>query len=695
MRPVLLAPALLLSATLALGARGEEATLYRDTWGVPHVYAATREGAAYAHGWAQAEDRLVDLLTNYRRATGRAASVLGPEALEGDKLARIARHERVARERYAELQPDTRRFVEAFVAGIRAYMEQHPEAVPAWAEPPAPHEVVALMRSFAWVWPWGQARHDYARAAPSAADDGRGSNTWAVGSSRSTAGGPLLLIDPHLAWEPQNRFYEAHVHGGDLDFFGFSILGTPIMALGHTDVLAFALTTGGPDCADVYEERIDPEDPLRYEYDGTWRAVEVEKTQIEVKTADGTRLEPLSIERTHHGPIIARDGARAFAARTAYDREIGILEQWLHMALARNLAEFRAALAESHALPQNLMYADTAGHLYYLRAGRVPQRPAGYEWDRPVPGWTSKSEWLGIHALEDLVQIVDPGAGFMQNCNVAPAMMMPGSPLRAENYPDVIYNERNDRTNSRGRRALELLTAAERLSIEGAMRIAMDTHVESARRFQQALERALGPKAARSKPLDRAAKLVLSWDGTVRAEGREAVLVDAWMTRCEAKDSGVPASRIADGEALSEVEGRALVTALEAAAAELEARYGRIDVAWGETHRVRRGAGSWPVAGWRAHDVSTLRSIRYAAPEPDGVSYATGGQICPSLVVLRPERVSSFSLTPFGQSDDPRSPHYSDQARRLLGPGRFKPTWYGKAELLKHVESRKTLILPE
>ena len=77
------------------------------------------------------------------------------------------------------------------------------------------------------------------------------------------------------------RTLEAHVHGGDLDFYGFSIIGTPVMALGHTDVLSLALTTGGPDCADVYEERIHPEDPLKYEYDGRWRAVEVEETSID------------------------------------------------------------------------------------------------------------------------------------------------------------------------------------------------------------------------------------------------------------------------------------------------------------------------------------------------------------------------------------------------------------------------------
>ena len=250
----------------------QEATIYRDTWGVPHIYAESEEAAAYAHGYAQAQDRLADVLAAYLVAVGRAAAVLGPDLVQTDIVATIARHEEIARTRYPELSVETRRLIEAFVEGIRAYMRDDPGAVPAWASPPEPHHVVALYRAFSWAWPWGQARGDLKRAG-SHIDDGRGSNQWVVGAGRTAAGAPIALIDPHLSWRAYNRFYEAHVHGGDLDFYGFSVIGTPVMAVGHTDVLSMGLTTGGPDCADVYEERIHPEDPLRYEYDGDWRDV--------------------------------------------------------------------------------------------------------------------------------------------------------------------------------------------------------------------------------------------------------------------------------------------------------------------------------------------------------------------------------------------------------------------------------------
>ena len=163
--------ALLLCVVLAgrtsLGA--DQVTIYRDSWGVPHVFGETEEAAAYGHGYAQAEDRLEDLLGAYRIALGRAAAVFGEGALATDRIAHMARHERVARERYPSLSVGTRRLVEAFVRGVWAYMDEHPQRVPAWAERPEPHHVVALFRAFAFVWPWG--RHTISKDRATRAQD--------------------------------------------------------------------------------------------------------------------------------------------------------------------------------------------------------------------------------------------------------------------------------------------------------------------------------------------------------------------------------------------------------------------------------------------------------------------------------------------------------------------------------------------
>jgi acyl-homoserine lactone acylase PvdQ len=678
--------ALLWATSLAAG----EVTIYRDTWGVPHIYADTQEAAMYGHGYAQAEDRLDHLLGAYLIGVGRAASVFGPDLLERDLVARIARHEEIARTRYPKLRAETRRLIESYVAGVHAYMREHPDRVPAWAEPPEPHHVVALFRAFAWVWPWGQARGDLKRAG-SHVDDSRGSNQWVVGAGRSAEGAPIAFIDPHLSWEPQNRFYESHVHGGDLDFYGFSIIGTPIMALGHTDVLSLALTTGGPDCADVYEEKIHPEDPLRYEYDGEWRSVETREIVIEVKTADGARPESVRVERTHHGPILQRRGSSAWAVRTGYDDEVGIFEQWLDMIKARNLGEFLNAMRSNQSLPQNVMYADVYGNIYYIRAGRVPVRPPGFTWDRPVPGWTSETEWRGIHPLADLVQILNPPGGFMLNTNVSPGVMMPDSPLTADRYPAVVYNTSSERSNSRGRRALELLGSRSKLTLEDMLRFAVDAHVDRVDRWQQALGQAHEAQKNRFADLKPAVELLLGWDGRMDADSRVAPLYRQWMRACREADAGVPWGPIEFGATLTENDQTRSLEALARASDAMQALHGRIDVPWGEIQRIRRGDRSWPVAGYRGDGIGTLRSVRFTSPDDRGVSYARGGQMCTTVVLLKEGDVSSYSATPYGQSDDPDSPHYADQAEKLFSRGRLKPTWYEKADLLEHVESKRSL----
>jgi acyl-homoserine lactone acylase PvdQ len=690
MRPLL---AVLVAALSALAVEGgETVTILRDRWGVPHVFGESEAGAAYGHGFAQAEDRLHDLLANYAMARGESARLHGPERIEQDLVARMARHSALARSRYGELAPRTRRVIEYFVAGVRAFEREHPEAVPEWAVPPEPHDVVALYRAVAWQWPWGQARGDLGGQG-SQITDGRGSNQWVVAPSRSAESAAIALIDPHLAWEPETRFYEAHVHGGGLDVFGFSILGTPLPALGHTDTFALALTTGGPDCADVYEVQLDPENPRRYRWDGSFRPIEVETVAIEVRTQDGPRVERREIERTHHGPVLKREGDRVWAVRTAYDEEIGLVEQWHRMLRARDLGDFRDALRMNQALPQNLMYADVRGNTYYVRAGRVPVRPPGFRWDRPVADGTGASEWRGVHRLEELVQLLNPAGGYMQNCNVAPDAMLRVSPLAAGAYPDYVFNATPGRSNERGRRAIELLEAASPLTVAEALRIAVDTHVEGAERWQSAVASAFGdrgPEDARHA----AVRLLLGWDRRLDADSRAGVLYRFFMQEVRREGSGVDVAGIEAGATPDETQRAALLATLARAAKEVEARYGRIDPTWGDVHRGRRGDRSWPLAGLRGDGISTLRSIRYGPPDARGVHAAVGGQLCPTVVLLREGRVTSWSAPPFGQSDHPGSEHFTDQGERLFAEGRLKPTWYRREELRPHVSSRRTLRVP-
>ncbi len=684
---------LFFAVATAHAASPSEVTIYRDAWGVPHIFGDTEESAAYGHGYAQAEDRLDDILTLYTIVQGKAASAFGPDYLQKDYETLLARHDEIARTQYPQLSLRVRRIIEYYVRGMLDYLKEHPEAKPDWAPLPKPYHVVALYRAFIWDWPWDQALGDLKRIG-SHSSDGRGSNQWVVNTSRSAEGAAIALIDPHLTWNPANRFYESHVHGGDLNFYGFSIVGTPLMVLGHTNIFSIAATTGGPDCADIYEEQINPDNPLQYRYNDAWQDIRVQEVEVEVKTPSGIVKEPSIIERTHHGPIVKRIKDRAFVVKTAYDEETGFVDQLLNTLLSQNIGEFLKAISANQLLPQNIMYADIYGNTYYLRAGRVPIRHPDFHWDRPVPGWVSQTEWTGFHPLSDLVQILNPGNGFMQNCNISPGTMIPQSPLQPEHYPSYIYNDEPDRTNARGRRALELLETHDRLTLDQALKIAVDTYVVDSDRWQHVLSSAFEVHQTPFGHLEQAVAQIVEWDGRMEPESIGASLFSYWMSACRSDQTDVPMSLVESGKPLAGGVQRTLLKALESAVHTMQNYYGRIDVPWGDIHRAFRGDQSWPVGGYSSNGINTLRAVTSSPPDEKGISKVRGGQFCTTVVLLKPDGIVSYSAVPYGQNNLSDSPHFSDQGRLLYSKGRLKPTWYGQANLLEKFESKRTLKTP-
>ena len=110
-----------------------ESTLYRDEWGVPYIYGGDDADAAYALGYAQAQDRLDDIFINMRTGIGRMAEAFGEEHVQSDYIMRLIKNEEMSAS-YWEKAPDHLKAVgEAFIRGIEQYMSEHPEAVPEFA----------------------------------------------------------------------------------------------------------------------------------------------------------------------------------------------------------------------------------------------------------------------------------------------------------------------------------------------------------------------------------------------------------------------------------------------------------------------------------------------------------------------------------------------------------------------------------
>jgi len=691
-------------AVAAVAAEREEVTIYRDEFGTPHVFATTSEGACFGNGYAQAADRLEELLKQYLRCTGRMSEAFGPEFLHDDYRQRLWQHAAVAKAKYASIAPKSKSLIEAYQAGVRQYMQEHPSEVPAWAPELEPWMCVALGRYIIWGWPEGEAAGDLNRIGikPDPVDY-HGSNEWLVAPKRSAYNVPIALVDPHLSWYGAFRFYEVRLYGGEIEFSGMCILGQPLPALGHSRYCSIAMTTGGPDTSDVYEEEINPANPRQYKYDGKWVDMEVKPETIRVKSDKGVEDKKVEIEITRHGPIVARKDGKAYTFRIPYADQVGLMDQTYQMCIAKNLAEMKKALAMQQLMMQNVMIGTVDGDIYYVRVGRVPVRPEGFDWKRALPGNTSKAEWQGIHPFEDLVQIENPPQGYMQNCNVSPQFLMKDCPLKPSPKAPYLFNGFKDFSEAydnplhqRAAMCVELLHGIRHMTIEDAIEVAMSPAVFGADVWQDKLRGAWKAASADVRgdaELAKLYELIVTWNRRCDPHATGAIAYKYWK---EAFGDDV---RTADRAGLAppaSVTDAMIVEKLQAAGEKLKADFGRYDVAYGDVYRVGRQGSkeSWPVGGGSVNQIATPRAISSDPIEGTKQFLGRGGQTSTQIVVLS-QPPQSWTVLPLGESDRPDSPHYDDQAEKLFSKSKMKPTYFlRKAELLEHA-TEKTIVYRE
>lgn len=669
-----------------------ETTLYRDEFGIPHVYAPTLEAAAFAVGYAQAEDRLEELLKNYRRANGTMAEVFGPSHFRNDMVARIFRHADISREKYGQLSPKTRAVIEAYQAGIRHFMKEHPEQLPAWAQEIHPWDVVALGRLIIWGWPMGEAGSDLGRAGIQPDDVGyRGSNEILIGPGRTAMKAPIAVVDPHLSWYDEFRFYQIRIYAGDFNVSGVSILGTPLPSLGHSRYCSIAMTTGGPDTSDIFEEELNPENPRQYRYDGRWRDLEVRKVRVGVKSGDNMEWREPEIEYSHHGPIVAHRKGKAYAMAIPYFEEVGLTDQTYETLTARNLGEMKRVLARFQLMAQNVMVATIQGDIFYVRNGRVPIRAPGTDSSRPIPGSYSTNEWRGLHPFSDLVQIENPAQGYMHNNNVTPFAMMKDSPLTPEKsakYPYLYNASRTSPRHQRGEMMTELLEATRNVSATEAIALAFNPQIYRAEKWQERLNTAWSNAPAADQTVDAGEihDLIQKWNRRSDADSEGALAFYAFKR-------GLPGDASREVEPSTGLSDESLVKALSKAAEWLKTNFGSLHVSYGKYFRVGRRGGerTYPVGGGSVSEagMATVRAISFSKAGKEMVGH--GGQTSTQIIIMT-DPPESYTIVPLGVSDHPKSGHWDDQAERLFGPSKAAPTYFmNRQELLKHLTATKVL----
>jgi acyl-homoserine-lactone acylase len=401
-----------------------------------------------------------------------------------------------------------------------------------------------------------------------------------------------------------------------------------------------------------------------------------------------------------------REG-KAYAAKIAYTDEVQISEAWHEFNMAKDYRGAMKAMSTLQLFPQNVMVADTSGNIYYQRTGRVPRRPAGYDWSRPVDGSTSATEWQGLHPASDHLQVLNPPQGYMQNCNIPPDAMMVDSPFSPDKTLGYLYGSSGGYTNQRGARAVQLLHADSSVTIQEALDYAVDVHPYGVERWLDVIKRAdagFGDFHQSNPDYVAGMKDLQSWDGQLRHDSTAALKYYYWRKQI-IEDYGDEAvseaagridyylaalGKLAPDVELNDDELAAAADSIASAMAKLKSDHGSLNATYGDTFRVGRDGMSWPLGGGGGNGLTTLRNISYERERDDHTRWGRGGQTSTQVIVLS-KPIRSWTYVPIGQSDRPDSTHYRDQAEKLFSKRKLKPTWWLAEDLAKHIESRTVL----
>jgi acyl-homoserine-lactone acylase len=678
-----------------------QAVIRRDTFGIPHILAATEEAAAFAFGYAQAEDHAAEIGRRYIRARGAAAQVFGAAGIENDLDMAQFDNLAEARRGLADLSPLFRRVVGAYAAGVNRYVAKHRGRVPEWMPELTAADVLANSRASAVNALAGpalprQLRQKYEGESVPEPDGERivwtdrpGSNAFALAGSRTTTGKPILLGNPHLAWAA--LYWEAHVRvPGKIDFYGSTLVGIPVLRAGFNDRLGFVTTNNAPDLVDVFALHLDQKNTDHYVFDGRSYPLQKRDVSIKVRIDDGTfRTETRPVLTSHLGPVIHRDATRAFIAKSTALEANRYFEGFYMLSRTRSLGDWLRVARQNMVPTSNFTYADADGNILYLWNGRVPMRVDGRDYRLDVDASGARDLWTRLHDVNDLPRLLNPPGGYVQNANNPPQYVSLRDPIDMRPFPS--YFERGPLA-LRPQLALAMLDGQSRFSVADVIRLKYSPRMLLADRVKAHVVRAVRSSPSASDDAKAGADVLEGWDNTVSAGSRGSVLFQRFWDGYAEQVRQPFANPWSDGSPASTPEGisdpAAAVTHLELAVRATRSAFGSERVAWGEANRFRFGTVDLPGDG-ASGTYGCFRVLRFdrvpgttpriAGNVADGEPLVGFGDAWVILVDFSGP-VTGWSVLAYGQTSSLESTHSRDQIK-VFAEHRLRRAWYTEAEI--------------
>ncbi len=692
----------------------QRVSILRDKWGIPHVFGKRDADAVFGMVFAQAEDDFNRVERNYINAMGRLAEVEGEREIWRDLRMKLYIDPADLKAQYASSPAWLKKLMNGWADGLNWYLASHPDVKPklltrfepwmalSFSEGSIGGDIESIdlkaLEAF-----YGKRPAPAAALATAMADIGTGfdpeptgSNGFAIAPARTAGKHALLMINPHTSFYFRPEVHMVSEEG--LNAYGAVTWGQFFIYQGFNERLGWMHTSGGGDVIDEYLESVVERDGKFFYKFGKGQIPMRGKTIVlPYKTADGMASRSVTAYFTQHGPVIREEGGRWVSVKMM-DAPVRALEQSYGRTKARNYTDFLKVMDLRTNSSNNTVYADADGNIAYFHGNFVPRRDPRFDWTRPVDGSDPATEWQGLHAVKETITVFNPKSGYISNTNNWPCTGFGASSPDCKAYPKYMWSLPQ---NARGIHAERVLHDARDLTLEGLIGKAYDPYLTAFEPLVPALLKdwdALPQGDAMKARLAGQVAMLRGWDLRWSVASAPTSLAVYWgqemvkQAATRARAQGVPVVDFIQ----TRLGAQERLDALAAASDRLQADFGSWKTPWGEINRFQRLGGevdlhyddskpSIPV-GFTSANWGSLASFGMTARQTTKRIYGDRGNSFVAAVEFGP-RVRAKSILAGGESGDPASKHFSDQAE-MYSRGQFKDVLFYKEDIEKQLERK-------
>jgi acyl-homoserine-lactone acylase len=685
--------------------RAQDVTIVRDEWGIAHIYGKTDADTVFGAIYAQAEDDFGRIERNYLISLGWLAQAEGESAVYGDLRQRLFIDTRELKAQYAGSPAWLRSLMSAWADGLNCFLDRHPRITPKLIKHFEPWMALSFTEGSIGGDIEGidlNALKDFYAGQPSTAPaeveepPPGGSNGFAIAPSLSASGHALLWINPHTSFYFRGELQMVSEEG--LDVYGAATWGQFFVYQGFNSHNGWMHTSYGGDAVDEYAETIlnKPDGPY-YKYGAAWRKLSVSRISVPFVHEGARSQRTFTVYRSHHGPIIRAEHGKWIAVRLLQDPVRALAQSFLRTKTTDYRSFYRIQAMRTDT-SNNTVYADADGTIAYFHGNFIPRRDPRFDFRHPVDGSDPATEWRGTHLLEETITLLNPANGWIQNTNNWPFSAAGAQSPKREDYPAYMWSTGE---NPRGIHAVEVLRNIHDVTLESLIAAGYDPHLTAFDELLPPLLRAYDqlpaadPRRSRVKePIE----LLRGWDRRTAADSVPTALAILWghalieRHGAQAQKADQPVfdylvEHLTDPERLD---------ALDAAIDRLQRDFGGWRTPWGEINRFQRrtddivqpfddGAPSLAV-GFAPGEWGALASFDSTQPRHTKKLYGSKGNSFVAAVEFGPI-VHAKAIMSGGESGDPASPHFNDQAKMFVA-GQFRDVPFTPEDVQKHAQRR-------